>query len=56
METRQGGGSEAGEKGGSEADWTNEKRKNVGSEAGWRKEERVGPSKEARHSRRRVPA
>ena len=56
MEARQGGGSEAGEEGESEADRTKEERKEGGIEEGRRKEGRVGPSNEARHSRRRVPA
>ena len=56
VEARQGGGSEAGEEGESEADRTKEERKEGGIEEGRRKEGRVGPSNEARHSRRRVPA
>ena len=55
VEARQGGGSEAGEEG-SETDSTKEERKEGGSETGRGKEERVGPSNEARYSRRRVPS
>ena len=52
----EGGGSEAGEERGSEAERTKQERKGGGSEAGQSKEERVGLSNEARHSCRRVPA
>ena len=50
VEATQGGGREAGEEGGSEADRTKEKRKEGEIEARRRKEERVGPSNQARHS------
>ena len=56
VEASQGGGSQVGEEGGSEAEKTKEERKERGSEVVRRKEETVGPSKEARHSRRIVPA
>ena len=56
VEARQRGGSEAGEEGGSKAERTKGKRKEEGREAGRRKEERVGPSNEARHPLRGVPA
>ena len=56
VEARQGGGSEAGEEGGSEAERPKEERTEGGSEAGRRKEERVGLSNEGRNLPRRVPA
>ena len=46
-EARQGGGSEAGKEGGSEAEKIQEEGKEGESEAGRRKEEKVGPSNAA---------
>ena len=46
-EARQGGRSETGKEGVTEAERTKEEGKEGGSEAGRRKEERIGPSNEA---------
>ena len=55
VEPRQGGASEAGEEGGSEANRTKAERMEGGRDAGQKKEKRVDPSNQVRHSRRTGP-